>query len=213
MTTKTPNANVIIDNTTNMEGITMKKTKDYTLNGTINATNWQEFRAAMKEAGINTGTKTYDALVEEYNALQKKDTDAGIAITVGDGVANDIYYPELQEEVPATVPISNKLKPEVITKLPVELINKILEGLNSRKRKFDSRGLIYTKDVYSAVCKAYCWYTNSYGKLPESKIKGVINFMVSAGYLTFKKDDANHIQFFLNFNDVIKDGNKVIGVK
>lgn len=50
----------------------MTKKNDYTLNGTINATTWQEFRAVMKEAGIDTATKTYAQLVEEYNALTKE---------------------------------------------------------------------------------------------------------------------------------------------
>lgn len=40
--------------------------KDYTLNGLLGATTWQEFRHAMKEAGINTATKSYEQLVEEY---------------------------------------------------------------------------------------------------------------------------------------------------
>lgn len=47
-----------------------KMNNDYTLNGNINATNWAEFKAAMKEAGINTGTKKYIELAEEYKVVQ-----------------------------------------------------------------------------------------------------------------------------------------------
>ena len=50
---------------------TKSKEKDYTLNGTISATTWQEFRIAMKEVGIYTGTKKYEELVTEYNLLLK----------------------------------------------------------------------------------------------------------------------------------------------
>ena len=59
--------NETINNTNTKENKTMKKAnKDYTLNGTINATTWQEFRTVMKEAGINTATKSYEQLAEEY---------------------------------------------------------------------------------------------------------------------------------------------------
>jgi hypothetical protein len=62
------NGNVVYELTINKENKTMKKTnKDYTLNGTINSTTWQEFRNFMKESGISIGTKSYEQLVEEYN--------------------------------------------------------------------------------------------------------------------------------------------------
>ena len=49
MTANNTTNNATINNNTNIkEETTMKK--DYTLNGTINATTWQEFRAVMKEA-------------------------------------------------------------------------------------------------------------------------------------------------------------------
>lgn len=52
--------------------MTAKTKKDYTLNGTINATTWQEFRTAMKDAGISTGTKTYEQLATEYEYRNRK---------------------------------------------------------------------------------------------------------------------------------------------
>ena len=78
-------------NTTNTKENKTMKTKDYTLNGTINATTWQEFRTVMKEAGINTATKSYDKLVEEYNNLSKDNI-----VSVGD-MSSD-RYSEIEEE-------------------------------------------------------------------------------------------------------------------
>jgi hypothetical protein len=70
------------------ENKTMKK--DYTLNGTINATTWQEFRKAMKEAGIETGTKSYEQLVEEYNKLNTPAPKFIITKDKGDYIVRNI---------------------------------------------------------------------------------------------------------------------------
>lgn len=68
--------NVTINTTNNnMRGeniMTKNNKKDYTLGGMLAATTWQEFRVAMKKAGINTGTKTYEQLVEEYSSIKKE---------------------------------------------------------------------------------------------------------------------------------------------
>ena len=82
--------NETINNTNKKESKTMKK--DYTLNGTINATTWQEFRTVMKEAGINTGTKSYEQLVEEYNNLPKENI-----VSVGD-MSSDRYSEVIEEK-------------------------------------------------------------------------------------------------------------------
>ena len=186
-----------INNVNVKENKTMKTNKDYTLNGAINATTWQEFRTVMKEAGINTGTKSYHELVEEYNKLPKDNV-----ISVGD-MSSD-RYSEI-ETVEQTTVKENDNKPEVITKLQNDFVNKLILELHSRRRKFDSRGLIDVSDAYKAVCQVF-------DRPSVSKIKGVLNFMVRCGYITFKNDRG--LQLFLTFSDVVKDeNNNVIGVR
>ena len=180
--------------------------KDYTLNGAVNAATWQEFRTVMKEAGINTATKTYDELVEEYNNLSKDNI-----VSVGDMSLD--RYSEIVEEKPETKitddsseePV-NPNKPEVIKTLPDIILNKLLGELHSRRGKFDERGLIQVSDAYKAVCKTY-------ERPTENFIKGVLNYMVTNKYIRFTKVNGQ-LQLFLTFKDVVRDDcGRVIGVK
>lgn len=204
MTNTTINNNETINNTNKKENKTMKK--DYTLNGTINATTWQEFRTVMKEAGINTATKSFDELVEEYNNLSKDNI-----VSVGD-MSSD-RYSEIAEERPETETTNdsskesvNPNKPEVIETLPDIILNKLLGELHSRRGKFDERGLIQVSDAYKAVCKTY-------ERPTENFIKGIINYMVTNKYIRFTKVNGQ-LQLFLTFKDVVRDDSgRVIGVK
>lgn len=94
-------------------------------------------------------------------------------------------------------------------KMPVAQINLIIKELFERRRRFDSRGLIDTKEVFKAVRATY----SCTGLLEENTLKGAINLMVKLGYLRFKKE-GSRLRFFLNFKDVVTDDNgKVIGVR
>ena len=201
--------------------------KDYTLGGTINATTWQEFRKVMKEAGINTGTKSYVQLVEEYNALitekEVVSDNEDVVISVGD-FSQDKYYPELQKETEVKEKAkveeveqvqdetkTKKTKPEVFDKLPIALINKLIGELDDRKSLFDSRGKIDTKQVYKAI---YACVGDGRSLIPENTMKGYINALVRLGYLRFERSEDGYIKFFVTFKDVVKDKNDtVIGVQ
>lgn len=94
-----------------------------------------------------------------------------------------------------------------IEKMPIGMVNRLCEELNKRKRKNDSKGLIYIKDLYSAVAAVYGNYA------PEEDIKATINALVCLGYLEYYKM-YNGGKFYVLFTDVLRDSNnKVIGVR
>jgi nicotinate-nucleotide pyrophosphorylase len=182
--------NNVTINTANKEDKKMKK--DYTLNGTINAKTWQEFRVAMKEVGINTGTKTYEQLVEEYNALPKCEV-----VPVGD-MSQDKYYPEEQKEAQVSEEVKvevKHVKPDVIDidNMPEGLKDALRRELNNRKNKRDARGKIEIKEIYKAIYACF----DTHGLMPESTIKGYINALVKLGYLKFKRFYDGYLQFFV----------------
>lgn len=123
--------NVTTNNTTvKEESIMDKKAKDYTLNGTINATTWQEFRAAMKEAGINIKNKTYTQLVEEYNALPKEETKS-FTFTSADETDNSTVVPvgDFSSDKMPNETLENKITDEET----LNYYNKMAEYENARK--------------------------------------------------------------------------------
>lgn len=96
-----------------------------------------------------------------------------------------------------------------ITKMPVGQVNVILGELYVRRRKFDTRGLIDTKEVFKAIRSSY----NCVGKMDEGELKATINFMVACGYLSFKNRDG-YLQFFVEFKGLVtNEHGKVIGVR
>ena len=102
-----------------------------------------------------------------------------------------------------------------ITKLPVSQVNKIIEELFARRRKFDTRGLINTREVFKAVRASY---SNSFCSLTEEEaletLKATINFIVYFGYLRFEKTEDGYFRFFITFKDVVRNEfGKVIGVR
>lgn len=164
------------------EEITMK-TKDYTLNGTINATTWQEFRAVMKEAGINTKTKTYAQLVEEYNALSK---DNGIVVPVGD-FSNDKYYPDCQDDSSNNHVVLDKKHGDYIVKNIVKASFIATKG--------DSKGhhIVTMHKLFGIIRKAYA---NGNEQIDEVFIKDIINQLVTLKYIRFKKYESGAIVFY-----------------
>ena len=174
--------NVTVNNVENKEMIIMK-TKDYTLNGTINATNWQEFRAVMKEAGINTGTKTYAQLVEEYNALSK---DNGIVVPVGD-FSSDKYYPDCQDNSSNNHVVLDKKHGDNIVKNIIKVSFVATRG--------DSKGhrIVTMHKLFGIIRKAYA---NGDEQIDETFIKDIINQLVTLQYICFKKYESGAIVFY-----------------
>lgn len=183
MSAKTNNGATV--NTTNVnekEMVTMTATtktkKDYTLEGTINATTWQEFKTVMKEAGINTGTKTYEQLVEEYKSLT--------VVEVGDNSA-DKYYPELQTEISATKVIINRTKGDYLIKNIVKASFVATKGDSKGKR------ILTMHKLFGIIRKAYATDNE---KLEETFIKTVVNQLVSLKYICFKRYESGAIIFY-----------------
>lgn len=170
--------NVVINNANNKEEITMK-TKDYTLNGTINATTWQEFRVVMKEAGINTGTKSYAQLVEEYKALSK---DNAIVVPVGD-FSNDKYYPDCQNDSSNNHVVLDKKHGDYIVKNIVKASFIATKG--------DSKGhrIVTMHKLFGIIRKAYA-------NGDEAFIKDIINQLVTLKYIRFKKYESGAMVFY-----------------
>lgn len=201
--------NVTTNNTTvKEESIMDKKTKDYTLNGTINATTWQEFRAAMKEAGINIKNKTYAQLVEEYNVLTAVEEtvveETAVIIPVGD-MSSDKYYPELQE-------IQEEKKPEKkATEITIDrkhgdfLVRNIVKA-SFVASKGDSKGkrIIIMRKLFGVIKDAY---SNNNESIDEAFIKGIINQLVTLNYITFKKYESGAIMFYptIKARDYVKE--------
>ena len=181
MAKKTNNTNVTINNTTIKEEKTMKK--DYTLNGIINATTWQEFRVVMKEAGINTGTKSYAQLVEEYNALSK---DNGVTVPVGD-LCNDKYYPDCQNDSDNNHVVLDKKHGDYIVKNLVKASFIATKG--------DSKGhrIVTMHKLFGIIRKAYA---NGDEQIDETFIKDIINQLVTLKYICFKKYESGAIVFY-----------------
>lgn len=181
----TINNNNATNNTNNIvkEEITMK-TKDYTLNGTISATTWQEFRAVMKEAGINTGTKTYAQLVEEYNALPK---DNGVTVPVGD-FSNDKYYHDCQDNDDS----DNQV---VLDKKHGDYIIKSIVKASFIATKGDSKGqrIVTMHKLFGIIRKAYA---NGNEQIDEAFIKDIINQLVTLKYICFKRYESGAIVFY-----------------
>ena len=163
------------------EETTMKK--DYTLNGTINATTWQEFRAVMKEAGINTGTKSYAKLVEEYNALSK---DNGVTVPVGD-LCNDKYYPDCQNDDSNNHVVLDKKHGDYIVKNIVKASFIATKG--------DSKGqrIVTMHKLFGIIRKAYA---NGNEQIDEAFIKDIINQLVTLKYICFKKYESGAMIFY-----------------
>ena len=183
-----------------------KTKKDYTLNGTINATTWQEFRAVMKEAGINTATKTYAQLVEEYNALSVKEEVVSTDTTT-------VNAPETSNEEVKQEQATAEKKETVkhFDKLATNLVYKMLGEIDARKCTFDNRGLIHTKDLYKAIYSSVD--IGHKGLMDDSEIKGYITALIKLGYLTFGRIGNNHLQFFAKFNVVRDDDGIVVDVE
>ena len=200
--------NVTTNNTTvKEESIMNKKAKDYTLNGAINATNWQEFRAVMKEAGISTGTKTYAQLVEEYNVLTAVEEtvveETAVIIPVGD-MSSDKYYPELQE-------IQEEKKPEKKATITIDRKHSDFLVRNIVKASFvaskgDSKGkrIIIMRKLFGIIKDAY---SNNNELVDEAFIKGIINQLVTLNYITFKKYESGAIMFYptIKARDYVKE--------
>lgn len=166
--------NNVTINTANKEDKKMKK--DYTLNGKLTATTWQEFRVAMKEVGINTGTKTYEQLVEEYNALPK-----GEDVSVGD-MSNDKYYPELQDGKPL---LDMKHGNYIMT-------NVVEESFIASKGGNVGDRLITMRKLYGIIASAYLTKeekkTNK--RLEDEFIEKIVDELVRLKYLICIKHDT-----------------------
>lgn len=189
MTTTIKTTNETMNNTNTEKEMSIMKAKtnkDYTLNGTINATTWQEFRKAMKEAGINTGTKSYNQLVEEYKSLTITDTTA-VTVPVGD-MSEDKIYPELQEEKKP----ENKI---TINKKHGDYLVKNIIKASFVATKGDSKGKrIITMHKLFGIVKAA--YGNNNEPVDESFIKDIVNQLVTLKYITFKKYESGAMMFY-----------------
>lgn len=169
--------NNVTINTANKEDKKMKK--DYTLNGKLTATTWQEFRVAMKEVGINTGTKTYEQLVEEYNALPK-----GEVVPAGD-MSSDKYYPELHVEQENKSTINKRQGNYIMT-------NVVKKSFIATKGNNIGDRLVTLRKLYGIIASAYLTEEDKKQKkqLPVEFIESVIEELVRLKYLICIQHDT-----------------------
>jgi hypothetical protein len=175
------------------------KTKnDYTMGGTIEATNWTEFKAVCKTFGINCGTKTFKVLEEELKA----------AMTQQPPVAHD--------EVPvvATPVVEQKQEKKdefVVSKTMGEaIVRRILVGGKDRNGKqhaaamfrvtkskdpeVNGRWMVTMAKLYAIVADVYKLENKTAEN--DAFIKQVINYLCKNGWLCFKKYDSGAMSFF-----------------
>lgn len=155
-----------------------KTKKDYTLNGTINATTWQEFRTIMKEAGINTATKSYDQLVEEYNNLSKDNV-----VPVGD-MSSDRYEGEINPKPIPTITLKQK-DGDYIIKNIYKASFMATKGENKGKR------ILTMKRLFGIIKSAY-----SKDNIKQEFIHDIINQLVTLKYISFKRYESGAILFY-----------------
>ena len=190
--------NNVTSNTTNKEEKNMKK--DYTLGGSLTATTWQEFRVAMKEVGIDTGTKTYAQLVEEYNALPKEEI-----VPVGD-MSSD-KYPEEQEEEKGFDFNIKTVDTEHLQKICHNIWLRSYECTKSLSEENIGKRMIKKNSLYGAIYDAY---KKEIGKteVPDKFYQRISWSLEHCEYITIKKYDNNAFAIFVE--DKCKESVKVV---
>lgn len=160
--------------------------KDYTLGGMIKAATWQEFRVEMKKVGIDTATKTYAQLVEEYNALKTK-----AVITPAGDMSEDKYYPEEQTEKSDMLKNFNGID-DTHKKALIDAIVK--KSFICTKEESDSKGMriITMRKLFGIIKGVYGTGDN----LPKDFIYNIINILVYNKYLCFKKYEEGGMVFY-----------------
>jgi hypothetical protein len=204
------NANVktnngTINNNTSNGGKTMKN--DYTLNGKLTATTWQEFRKAMKEAGIETGTKSYSQLVQEYNSLNSEDANkteyynnmakqAQVSQVKTKSQYNEERWDAIAQS--AGLELSKTKKVTVDAEKDKDKLETILKDIiksSFTANQGDSKGLkiLPMKKLYGIIKRAYVGKDNN---LDEDSIKKVINILVFNKYIKYKKYESGAMIFY-----------------
>lgn len=120
--------------------------KDYTLSGKVTAGTWEEFVKEMKKLGIKTGHKSYDALVEEFNALN--DTKYK-QLTIFNTTSSPFAVEEIvAEEMPLT---ENEIAVELLKFVPLIKEKLEIDNLKGYEANVALKG--FTEKLFESFIK------------------------------------------------------------
>lgn len=187
--------NVAVNNKNTKGGIVMdKKVKDYTLGGKLTATNWKEFRTAMKDAGIAVGTKSYAQLTEEYNALPKENDKPYTSTSANEVSVGDLEITKDNAPQEVITAVSEETTEQINNDKLGILIPNILKA-SFKATRGDSKGLIIItmRKLFGIIREAYATGNE---QLDDVFIKNVINELCKQKYLTCKRYESGALMFY-----------------
>lgn len=160
-----------------------KNNYDYTLNGTINATSWTEFKAVCKnEFGINCGTKKFIELKAEVEAILDAKASA---------VKEEVFV------------VSKGMGDTIVRRIMLGGKDRngkqhsaaMFKATKSKDPEVNGRYMVTMAKLYAIIADVYGLQEGDPNNDDFIK-KGVINYLCRNGWLTFKRYEGGGISFF-----------------
>lgn len=152
------------NNTSTNGGSKMKN--DYTLNGKLKSTTWEQFRQEMKNRGIDVTRKKFVELVEEFNKLESAKTANENAVVLDQPHGDYI--------------VKNIVKASFI----------------ASKGDSKGMRIVTMKKLFGIIRTAYIGDPNSKEKLEESFIKEIVNQLIKKQYIMYKRYESGAMIFY-----------------
>lgn len=165
-------------NTNNIKEEKKMSKNDYTMGGTIEATNWAEFKAVCKEHGINCGTKTFTVLSEELSAILSAKTTP----------AEFVVHKSMSEAIVRRILIGGK------DRNGKQHAAAMFKASKSKDPEVNGKWMVTMAKLYAIVADVYKLEGKT--EANDAFIKQVINYLCKNGWLRFKKYDTGAISFF-----------------
>ena len=161
-----------------------KMNNDYTLNGTINATSWTEFKAVCKEHGINCGTDTFAVLSQKLSTILSAKAAPAEEVKSEEFMVNK----NMGEAIVRRILVGGK------DRNGKQHAAAMFKASKSKDPEVNGKWMVTMAKLYAIVADVY----KLEGKTEENDafIKQVINYLCKNGWLRFKKYDTGAISFF-----------------
>lgn len=172
-----------------------KSKNDYTMGGTIEATNWTEFKAVCKTFGINCGTKTFKVLEEELKAAMAQQSS-----TVHDDAS---VVAEQKQEKKDEFVLSKKHGDAIVRRIMLggkdrngrQHTAAAFKASKSKDPAVNGHLMVTMSKLYAIIADVYGLKQGDPGNDAFIK-KGVINYLCKNGWLAFKRYDSGALSFF-----------------
>lgn len=159
-----------------------KKTNDYTLNGTLTAKNWTEFKAVCKEHGINCGTKKFDELVMELSAILSAKTEPAVT-------KEFVVTQKMGDAIIRRIRVGGKDRNGKTHSAAMFVATK------SKDPETNGKYMVTMSKLYAIIADVYGLKEGEPGNDDFIK-KSVINYLCRTGWLSFKRYDTGAMVFF-----------------